>query len=67
MSLYTIREAAAVYSIGRNRLYNAVRTGDLRSFRPDSRSYLLAEEDIEAWIRRYPYDPTPIDRRRKTS
>lgn len=62
--MLTVFETARVYHIGRNRIYNAIQTGELKAYRPNSKSYILKESDIEAWIESHIYSPC-VGRRRK--
>jgi excisionase family DNA binding protein len=42
--------ASKRYSIGANTIRKAVRSGELKSYKPNCRDYLLKSTDIEAWI-----------------
>ena len=55
--MLTVFQAAEAYHIGRNRLYKAIQSGELRAFRPNSKSYILKETDVEEWIEGYVYSP----------
>lgn len=52
-----VKAAATIYGIGRNRIYDAIQTGELRAYRPNSRAYVLKTSDIESWIMQYQYSP----------
>jgi excisionase family DNA binding protein len=51
---YKVKEAATVYGIGRNRLYNAIKTKELRAYKPNCKVLLLKASEIEEWILKYP-------------
>lgn len=63
IQMLTVFEAAQKYHIGRNRIYTAIQAGELKAFRPNSKSYILKESDVEEWIASFPY--SPIERRKK--
>lgn len=45
-----IREAAKFFSIGKWTLYRAIRSGELRAYKPNGRDYLLKVSEVEKWI-----------------
>lgn len=53
-SFLKVQEAAKAYGIGRNLLYNAIRTKELKSYKPNGRDYLLKVEELEKWIESKP-------------
>ena len=48
-----VKEAASVYGVGRNCIYNAIHRGELRAYKPNGRDYLLKTSEIEAWIEKF--------------
>lgn len=49
-----IKEASKTYSIGRHALYEAIRSGALKAYKPNGRDYLLKATEIEKWIESKP-------------
>lgn len=49
-----VKEAVKLFSIGRDCIYNAIRKGELKAYRPNGRDYLLKVSDIELWIESKP-------------
>ena len=49
-----VREAAKLYGIGRNLLYDAIHNGELRAYKPNGRDFLLKVTEIEQWIESKP-------------
>ena len=45
-----VKEAAVFYGIGRNLLYTAIKTKELKAYKPNCRDFLLKVTEIEAWI-----------------
>lgn len=45
-----VKEAAKLYGIGRNLLYNAIRARKLKAYKPNGRDFLLKVTEIEEWI-----------------
>lgn len=45
-----IREAAKFFSIGKWTLYRAIRSGELRAYKPNGRDFLLKVSEVEKWI-----------------
>lgn len=50
----TVKEASKEFHIGINRLYAAIHAGELRAYRPNSKTYLLNPKEITEWIYRNP-------------
>ncbi len=48
--LYSPAEAASLLKIGRNRVYELIASGELRSVRPGSRRVLVSEGAIREYI-----------------
>ena len=55
--MLTVKTVGERYHIGRNRIYNAIQTRELRAYRPNCRSYLLDPTDVERWIKQFEYSP----------
>lgn len=51
-----VREAAEIFGIGRNLLYEAIKKKELRAYRPNCRDFLLKASEIEAWIESKVYE-----------
>ena len=45
-----VKEVAREYGIGRNLLYNAIHSKELKAYKPNSRDFLLKVTEIEDWI-----------------
>lgn len=45
-----VKEAVVLYSIGRDTLYRAIKTGKLKAYKPNGRDYLIKATELEAWI-----------------
>jgi excisionase family DNA binding protein len=45
-----VREAAEIFGIGRNLLYEAIKKRELKAYRPNCRDFLLKAAEIEQWI-----------------
>lgn len=49
-----VKEAAKQYSVGRDTLYNAIKRGELKAYKPNCRDYLIKVTELEAWIQSKP-------------
>jgi len=49
---YGIADACKAVSIGRSKLYQEIKTGNLKSFKLHGRT-LIAADDLEAWLNSY--------------
>jgi len=49
-----VKEATKLYSIGRDTLYNAIKKGELKAYKPNGRDFLLKVIEIEQWIESKP-------------
>jgi excisionase family DNA binding protein len=49
-----VKEATKLYSIGRDTLYNAIKKGELKAYKPNCRDYLIKVTELEAWIQSKP-------------
>lgn len=56
-AMLTVKQAAEKFNIGRNRLYKAIQIGELRSYIPNQRDYLLKADEVEKWICKFVYSP----------
>lgn len=45
-----VRMAVEKYHIGKGVFYDAIRSGELKAYKPNKRDYLLKSTEIEAWI-----------------
>jgi len=45
-----IKEAAKFYSMGRDVIYNAIHRGELNSYKPNGRDFLVKLSEVEKWI-----------------
>jgi len=45
-----VKEASSDYSIGKDVFYRAIKSGELRAYKPNGRDFLLKVAEIEAWI-----------------
>jgi excisionase family DNA binding protein len=54
MRFYKVKEAAKAYGIGKNRLYDAVKSKELRAYKPNCKTLLLKESELEEWVEKYP-------------
>lgn len=48
-----IREAAELYGIGKNTLYEAIKQKELKAYKPNKRDYLLKVTELEGWIEKH--------------
>lgn len=46
----SVHEAAKEFKVGRNRLYEAIKSKELRAYKPNSKVLLINPEDIIKWI-----------------
>jgi excisionase family DNA binding protein len=49
-----VKEAAKQYSVGRDTLYNAIKRGELKAYKPNCRDYLIKVTELETWIQSKP-------------
>lgn len=49
-----IRTAATEYHISRGQIYKAIKTNQLKAYKPGGRRLLVKREDFESWIENYP-------------
>lgn len=49
-SFMKIKEACEFFSLGKGVFYDAIRSGELKAYKPNKRDYLLKSTEIEAWI-----------------
>lgn len=48
-----VKEAASVYDVGRNCIYNAIHRGELRAYKPNGRDFLIKASELEKWIEKH--------------
>ena len=53
-SFFKVREAAEYYGIGKNRIYDAIKSKEIKAYKPNRKVFLLKTADIEAWIEKFP-------------
>jgi excisionase family DNA binding protein len=49
-----VREANKLYGIGIHTLRNAIKSKELKSYRPNRRDYLIKVTELEEWIQSKP-------------
>ena len=49
-----IKEAVSTYGIGENIFYRAIKSKELRAYKPNNRDFLLKVTEIESWIESKP-------------
>ena len=59
----TATEIRDEYRIGLNRIRGAIKSGELRSYRPNSKSYHVDPKDVEEWIRKFPVNAPDTEMR----
>ena len=64
-AMLTINQAAASFNVGRGRIRTAVQTGELRSYMPNGRDYLVKADEVQKWIERFPYSPIIRENKRR--
>jgi excisionase family DNA binding protein len=53
-SFIKVKEAAALYGIGRTLLYTAIQNKELKAYKPNGRDFLLKVVELEKWIESKP-------------
>jgi len=51
----SVPDAATEFKLGRNRLYEAIKTKKLRAYKPNNKTLLLNPADIIKWILKNPF------------
>lgn len=49
-SFIKVKEAVALYGIGENIFYKAIKSHELKAYKPNNRDFLLKVSEIESWI-----------------
>lgn len=49
-----VKKAAEIYGIGKNLLYEAIRTKELKAYKPNGRDFLIKASELEDWIESHP-------------
>lgn len=48
--MLTLKQAADYFGIGRNTLYKAIHTEELKAYLPNGRDFLLKADEVAEWI-----------------
>jgi excisionase family DNA binding protein len=49
-----VKEAAALFNVGRGLLYEAIQNKELKAYKPNGRDFLIKAEELEKWIESRP-------------
>lgn len=53
-SFLKVKEVIKEYGIGRDTIYRAIRTKELKAYRPNCRDFLIKVSELENWIQSKP-------------